>query len=220
MKQIALVLIGWVLSVATAFAQVEFGVRAGGAYSSLIQQLDKTYESGGRLGFSVAGLMQVPIYKGLSFVPEVGLIYQGGDYYTYPIGDEMGVHNFYKYYSLQVPLDLAYTFQVSDVRLIVFAGPTLDFSFAGKMKSKETGVETDIQFDKKEEPNLRTVDLGINVGLSVEYNRFFFSISNVAGVLDRRTVKRKDESLLFQNNVTFSIGYFFRRPSHNVSMVK
>lgn len=211
MRRTVIFALGLLASIVSVFAQVEFGVRLGGAYSSLVQRLDKTYESGGRIGFSVAGLMQLPIYKGLSFVPEVGLIYQGGDYYSYPTDEGMTIHNMYKYYSLQVPLDLAYTFNISDVRLSVFAGPTLDVSLAGKMKTEETGVESDIEFGKKEEPNLRTIDLGINVGLSVEYSRFFFSINNVAGVLDRRTVKRKDESMLFQNNVTFSVGYFFRK---------
>lgn len=211
MRRTVIFALGLLASIVSVFAQVEFGVRLGGAYSSLVQRLDKTYESGGRIGFSVAGLMQLPIYKGLSFVPEVGLIYQGGDYYSYPTDKGMTTHNMYKYYSLQVPLDLAYTFNISDVRLSVFAGPTLDVSLAGKMKTEETGVESDIEFGKKEEPNLRTIDLGINVGLSVEYSRFFFSINNVAGVLDRRTVKRKDESMLFQNNVTFSVGYFFRK---------
>lgn len=211
MRRTVIFALGLLASIVSAFAQVEFGVRLGGAYSSLVQRLDKTYESGGRIGFSVAGLMQLPIYKGLSFVPEVGLIYQDGDYYSYPTDEGMTIHNMYKYYSLQVPLDLAYTFNISDVRLSVFAGPTLDVSLAGKMKTEETGVESDIEFGKKEEPNLRTIDLGINVGLSVEYSRFFFSINNVAGVLDRRTVKRKDESMLFQNNVTFSVGYFFRK---------
>ena len=211
MRRTVIFALGLLASIVSVFAQVEFGVRLGGAYSSLVQRLDKTYESGGRIGFSVAGLMLLPIYKGLSFVPEVGLIYQGGDYYSYPTDEGMATHNMYKYYSLQVPLDLAYTFNISDVRLSVFAGPTLDVSLAGKMKTEETGVESDIEFGKKEEPNLRTIDLGINVGLSVEYSRFFFSINNVAGVLDRRTVKRKDESMLFQNNVTFSVGYFFRK---------
>lgn len=211
MRRTVIFALGLLASIVSVFAQVEFGVRLGGAYSSLVQRLDKTYESGGRIGFSVAGLMQLPIYKGLSFVPEVGLIYQGGDYYSYPTDEGMTTHNMYKYYSLQVPLDLAYTFNISDVRLSVFAGPTLDVSLAGKMKTEGTGVESDIEFGKKEEPNLRTIDLGINVGLSVEYSRFFFSINNVAGVLDRRTVKRKDESMLFQNNVTFSVGYFFRK---------
>lgn len=211
MRRTVIFALGLLASIVSVFAQVEFGVRLGGAYSSLVQRLDKTYESGGRIGFSVAGLMQLPIYKGLSFVPEVGLIYQDGDYYSYPTDEGMTTHNMYKYYSLQVPLDLAYTFNISDVRLSVFAGPTLDVSLAGKMKTEETGVESDIEFGKKEEPNLRTIDLGINVGLSVEYSRFFFSINNVAGVLDRRTVKRKDESMLFQNNVTFSVGYFFRK---------
>ena len=211
MKKLVVFILGLVLSIVSASAQVEFGVRFGGAYSSLIQRLDKSYESGGRFGFSLAGLMQLPIYKGLSFVPEVGLIYQGGDYYSYPAREGMTTHNLYKYYSLQVPFDLAYTFKISDVRLAVFAGPTLDISLTGKMKMEDTGIESDIEFGKKEEPNLRTLDLGVNVGLSVEYSRFFFSINNVAGVLDRRTVKRQDESTLFQNNVTFSVGYFFRK---------
>lgn len=211
MRRIVVLMSGLLLSIVSAFAQVEFGVRFGGAYSSLIQRLDKSYESGGRMGFSVAGLMQIPIYKGLSFVPEIGLIYQGGDYYSYPSTEGMTTHNMYKYYSLQLPFDLAYTFQISDIKLSVFAGPTLDVSLAGKMKMEDTGVESDIEFGKKEEPNLRTIDLGVNVGLSVEYSRFFFSINNVAGVLDRRTVKRENESTLFQNNVTFSVGYFFRK---------
>ena len=99
MRRTVIFALGLLASIVSVFAQVEFGVRLGGAYSSLVQRLDKTYESGGRIGFSVAGLMQLPIYKGLSFVPEVGLIYQGGDYYSYPTDEGMTTHNMYKYNS-------------------------------------------------------------------------------------------------------------------------
>ena len=79
------------------------------------------------------------------------------------------------------------------------------------MKTEETNVSTDIDFGSEKEPNLRTFDFGISAGMSVEYKRFFFTIQNLTGLLDRRTVKREGESTLFQNNVTFSIGYFFRK---------
>lgn len=211
MRIIGLLTVMMMLAVSSALAQVEFGVRAGGAYSSLIQRIDRDYDSGGRFGFSVAGLMEVPVYRGLSFRPEVGFVHQGGDYYSQysPVG--MEAHNKYAYYSIQIPLNLAYTFNLSDVRLAIFAGPTLDFSLFGKMKTQGTEVSSDIDFGSEKEPNLRTFDFGINVGMNVEYNRFFFAISNLTGLLDRRTVKREGETILFQNNVTFSLGYIFRK---------
>lgn len=46
-----------------AMAQVSFGVRAGGAYSSLIQKVEDTYEAGARFGFSIAGLADIPLSK-------------------------------------------------------------------------------------------------------------------------------------------------------------
>ena len=211
MKRLSLLIIGLVLAMVSAFAQAEFGVRVGGAYSSLIQHVDKKVESGGHFGFGVSGLMEVPVYKGLSFRPEVGFVNQGGSYYSQHLPEGMGAHNSYSYYSIQVPLNLVYTFYLSDVRLAIFLGPAFDFSLFGKMKTRGTDVSSDIDFGREEEPHLRTFDFGINLGMNVEYNRFVFAISNLTGLLDRRTVKREGESTLFQNNVTFSLGYIFRK---------
>lgn len=199
------------MATVSAFAQVEFGARVGGAYSSLIQHVDGQVESGGHFGYGVFGLMETPIYKGLSFRPEVGFVNQGGSYYSQHLPEGMGAHNSYSYYSIQVPLNLVYTFYLSDVRLAIFLGPAFDFSLFGKMKTRGTDVSTDIDFGREEEPHLRTFDFGINLGMNVEYNRFVFAISNLTGLLDRRTVKREGESTLFQNNVTFSLGYIFRK---------
>ena len=201
-----------ILSILPSYAQVEFGVRAGGAYSSLIQRVQDEYMSGGRFGWSIAGLMDVHLYKGLSFRPEVGFVNQGGSYYSQynnPLTSE--AHNKYSYYSIQVPLNLAYTFHITDIRLSVFAGPALDFFLFGKMRTHGTQPSTNIDFGSKEEPNLKSFDLGVNIGMSVEYSRFFFAINSVTGTLDRRSVKREGESNVFQNNVTFSLGYFFRK---------
>ena len=52
MRKIGLLLIA-VMMILPAMAQVSFGVRAGGAYSSLIQKVEDTYEAGARFGFSI-----------------------------------------------------------------------------------------------------------------------------------------------------------------------
>ena len=62
MRKIGLLLIA-VMMILPAMAQVSFGVRAGGAYSSLIQKVEDTYEAGARFGFSIAGLADIPLSK-------------------------------------------------------------------------------------------------------------------------------------------------------------
>lgn len=79
------------------------------------------------------------------------------------------------------------------------------------MRTHGTQASTNIDFGSKKEPNLKSFDLGVNVGMGVEYSRFFFAINSITGTLDRRAVKREGESNIFQNNVTFSLGYFFRK---------
>ena len=57
------------LMIMPAVGQVTFGVRAGGAYSSLVQKVEGTYNAGARFGFSLAGLADIHLYKGLSLLP-------------------------------------------------------------------------------------------------------------------------------------------------------
>ena len=146
--------------------------------------------------------------------PEVAFVHQGGNYLS-NIPDEEGTGRIYpktkcNYYSILVPVNLVYTFQFTDVYFSVMAGPAVDFSLFGKMKTKEN-VNTDIIFGQSGEADLKTFDLGVNLGLQVEYSNFFFSVSALCGTLDRRTSKHDGESSLYQNNVTFSLGYYFRK---------
>ncbi len=207
-----LILIGIALTlILPAQAQVEFGVRAGGAYSSLIQKVNDRSESGARFGFSVAGIMEVPLSanKKWALRPEVVLLNQGGYYYSNQDIYGMAQHNKCWYYSLQTPINVAYKMKFTDVYMSVFAGPTFDWSFYGKMKTRETNPE--LHFGISEEKDLKPCDFGINIGLAVEYNKFFFQLSALTGLIDRRATKREGETSVYQNNVTLSVGYFFRR---------
>ena len=192
-----------------AFGQVSFGVRVGGAYSALIQKVEGTNNAGARFGFSVAGLADIPLYKRLSLRPELAFVNQGGSFISnFQVEGARNSFNKCNYYSIQVPVNLAYTFVLDDVRLGVFLGPAFDFSLFGKMKTENQNV--DIHFGQTKEADLKTFDLGVNVGLRVDYRRYFFSVGALCGTLDRRSVEREGESALYQNNVTLSLGYMFR----------
>ena len=45
----------------------------------------------------------------------------------------------------------------------------------------------------------------------MEYNKFFFQLNALSGMIDRRATKREGETSVYQNNVTLSVGYFFRK---------
>ena len=213
MKKIGLVIILVMLMIVPATAQITWGVRGGLAYSSLVQKIDNNYQSGARFGFSVAGLAQIPLYKRLSLQPEVAFVHQGGNYLS-KISEGDGTDLAYpktkcNYYSILVPVNLVYTFQFTDVYFSVMAGPVVVFSRLEKRGHKNG--DSDIVFGKPGEADLKTFDLGENLGLQVKYSNFFFSVSALGGTLDRRTTKHDGESSLYQNNVTFSLGYYFRR---------
>lgn len=207
--------IGWIVLltlciVGPVAAQVTLGVKAGGAYSSMIQNVENTYRAGARFGFSVAGLADIPIYKRFSIRPELAFVNQGGSFLSnYEIEGAKNSFNKCNYYSIQIPVDLVYTFVFKDVRLGIFVGPALDFSLFGKMKTRDEHV--DIHFGETGKTDLKSFDLGVNVGLQVEYKNLFFSIGAFCGTLDRLSVRGEGESALYQNNVTFALGYLFRR---------
>ena len=195
------------LTALAAEAQVRFGVRAGGAYSSMIQKVEGSNRTGARFGFSVAGVTQVPLYKRLSLYSEVAFVNQGGNFLSnYYVDGARNLKNRCNYYSMQLPVNLMYALIVNDIQLSIFGGPTLDFSMFGKMKTEKEHV--DIHFGQKE-ADLKVFDLGVNLGLRVDYSNYFFAVNAFCGTLDMRGVKREGESSLYQNNVTLSLGYMF-----------
>jgi len=190
-------------------AQTVFGVRAGGIYSSMAQKVEGTYRSGARCGFSVAGLADIHVYKRWSFRPEVAFVNEGGSFLSdYAVEGARNLYNKCNYYSIQIPLDAAYNFVINNIHLGIYFGPSLNFSLFGRMNTENQHV--DINFGDTKSTDLKSFDLGVNLGVHVDYKQCFFAISNVFGTLDRRAMKGEGESSLYQNNVMFSLGYMFR----------
>lgn len=207
MKKIVFVLALFLL-ITPLSAQVTFGVKAGAGFSSLVQRRDGQLKSGGRFGYSVAGIADIRLYHRVSLRPELAFTSQGGSFYSHMEGDFPEDHNSH-YYSIQIPVNVMYTFTYEDVKFGVGGGPALDIPLWGY--AKVDGHHHGMSFGTKTTDNLKAIDLGVNVGINIEYHKFFFSVNSFSGVLNMSPLKKLGEPSLYQNNVTFSVGYMFRR---------
>lgn len=207
MHKLILTLALGILLVAPAVSQISYGVRAGISYSALIQNLENENKVGARAGFNIGGLVDIPFYRRFSFRPELSFVNQGGSFYSRIDGELSTIRNKYNYYSIQMPLNLAYNIPISGVRMSVLLGPAFDYSLFGTLTSE--GETTDLVFGKDQVSDLKKWDVGVNMGLAVKYEHVFFSINALCGALDRRAQKHEGESRLYQNNVTFSFGCLF-----------
>jgi hypothetical protein len=185
-----------------AGAQVAFGVRAGGTYASLTQIVEEKVTYGGQLGFSVAGLIDIPVAPKFSVRPELALVNLGGAYYVEYRDDKQPQFDVERrksnYYSLQIPVNFVYKIPVNDWQFCVYGGPSV--SVSTQVREKE--------FDG--ERKFRSFDCGAGAGFSVRLQHVFSSVYMHSGFIDRRIRKESHESQLYQNSVTLSLGYWFR----------
>jgi hypothetical protein len=181
-------------------AQVSFGVRGGVAYSSLTQIVEDRVRYGGKVGYSVAGIMDIPFSRKFALRPELSLVYQGGSYY--PGYVDVSPFNRTKdrlkcdYHSVQIPVNVMYKIALTDWMFGIYAGPSVTFS-------------TEVKEKRLSERKFRPFDIGMGSGLHVECKRVFFTIYAHSGFLDRLKYKQTSESEVYQNNVTCSFGYWF-----------
>jgi hypothetical protein len=203
--------IGWttglILLLSTpAFAKVYWGARAGVSHSSLVRKIDLESWSGSCIGYSAAVLADIPFYHRFSFRPEVALAYGGGSFLSEQVEGWFLLKHTLRIYSLQPSCNLAFSVPISGVRMAVYGGPALDFQLCRKISTEKLKEEFVIATEKE----IRPFDLGVNTGISVEYKGVFFSITALSGTLYRQMKKTEGESSVYQNNLTFSLGYFFR----------
>ncbi|MDR1645657.1 MAG: PorT family protein [Tannerellaceae bacterium] len=187
-------------------AKVYWGVRSGIAYSSLVQKIDLDYWSGACLGYSAGIMAEVPLSERFSLRPEVAFVYEGGSFLSEPLEGWFLLKHRLRNYSLQPSLNVAFRIPLSDVTMFVYAGPAFDYRLWDRISTRKMEDEPVFITEKKTRP----FDLVFNSGISVEYKSVFFSINAQSGHLYRQTRKTEGEPSVFQNNLTFSLGYFFR----------
>jgi hypothetical protein len=188
------------------FAKVYWGVRAGVARSSLVQKIDLDYWSGSCLGYSVAALADIPFYQRFSFRPEIALAYEGGSFHTELLEGMFLQKHGLRSYSLQPSFHVAFNIPISGVKMAIYTGPALDFRLSSKLSTRRLLEE----FPVAKKTKIKPFDIGVSAGISVEYKGVFFSIAALPGNIRLQTEKTEGESSVFQNNLTFSLGYIFR----------
>jgi hypothetical protein len=182
-----------------AKAEITFGIRAGINYTSMTQLIDGDVVYGGRAGFSAAGLMDIPLSRKFALRPELSFISQGGGYTLEYIKEPPWERYRRNYYSVQIPVNFTYKITKNDWQFGIYGGPSVSLS----TQVKET--------EGLEERKFRPLDIGVGAGFYVEYHKVFFTIYTHSGLLDRLEEKRPNESYIYQNNVMFSFGYWFRK---------
>ncbi|MDR2495592.1 MAG: PorT family protein [Tannerellaceae bacterium] len=189
----------------SASSKIYWGGKAGISRSSIVQKMDLDYRSGWSVGWNVAAMADIPVSERFSLRPELAMISQGGSF----LGGD-GVTYIWEHkveaYAFQPAFHVAYSFPILDVKMTVYAGPALTFQLYSKLYSNAL-VQDDVT--QSEQP-VRPFDLAGSGGISVEYGGVFFSITTVSGLLDRRRFSIEGEGPVLQNNLIFSLGYFFR----------
>lgn len=109
-----------------------------------------------------------------------------------------------KKFSLYVPVDFNYGFALnSDLKLFVYAGPTVDFGILYNTKNGDNKYN----FYNKDEGNLSRFDLLLGGGAWLTYkDQLRFKVGYKAGLLN---TNKTDNCSLKNNVLSVSVGYVF-----------
>jgi len=172
MKKLFLTVAAVAICTATLFAQISVGAKAGVNLANVNGDVDNTDM---KVGFHVGGYVNVAFSDALSLQPEL-LFNSVGYKYTVSNGfDEADVTSNLNYIS--IPVSLMYSFGPVNLH----AGPQLGFLMSAKTKSDFDGFD-----DQDLKDDLKSTDLGFNVGAGVKFGnlnvtaRYTIGLSNIA----------------------------------------
>lgn len=149
-------------------------------------------------GFTISLDDNINLAGNLNVAPGIGMDLSFGNYKPFLVEQKV------KKFGLYVPVDLNYGFALgSDLKLFVYAGPTLDFGIIYKGKVDDNTFD----YYKKEDGNLSRFDLLLGGGAWITYQDVLrFKVGYKAGMLNTC----KTDGSEFKNNVlSVSVGYVF-----------
>jgi len=193
--------------VATAHAQIRFGVKAGGNFSNLYVSGDRTGINNdqykGRLGYHFGGVMEYSISEMFAIQPELMYLNHGANLKknnSFEMDDAHVMLN-----TLQLPVNIKMKFALGNTRAFVFGGPYIAYNMYGKVKGKQDGKSVDEELFKKGS-DLKRWDYGVGIGAGIEVNKFVLTLGNQIGICD---INDASGSKMKAGNITLSVGYFF-----------
>ena len=184
-----------------AQAQVKFGPKVGLNLSTMTLKVSgigidpKTV-----VGFN-AGFVSEITLKG-NFVLQPGVMFsKKGSKYSVESYDLSIFPGFF-----EIPVNAMYKFDLSTVKLILFAGPYFAFGVGGTYKTPD-GSDA-INYGSGEDKDLKSFDLGANLGAGLEIKNFQISAQYGFGLTNLSPVETNDAEMKVRV-IGISLAYLF-----------
>jgi len=202
------ILIAIVLCLATTIsAQIRFGVKAGGNFSTLYVSGDRSginaEQYNGRFSYHFGAMMEYNFTDMFSIQPELMYLNHGAGLKkenSFSMKDGHITLN-----SLQLPVNAKVTFNLGNNRVFIYGGPYLSYHIYGKARGKIDGQSQDVELFSNG-TGIRRWDYGVGLGAGIEIKKFTISLGNQVGLAD---INKAKDSKMKTGNLTLSAGYFF-----------
>lgn len=170
MKKLALVFLAG-LSLATAKAQIQFGVKAGANFANLrVSPSQDGFSLSNKIDFNGGVLVNIPLVSKLSLQPEVVYSGQGSKF------SESGFDGKYNFAYVNIPVLVKYKIAAG-----FFAETGPQFGILASAKVKEGSTSTDVKSSVKSTDFAWALGVGynlpFNLGIDVRYN---LGLSNIS----------------------------------------
>jgi hypothetical protein len=188
-----------------AQAQVMFGPKAGMNLSTMtLKSSGISLDPKMVVGFHVGVISEIGLAENLKLQPGVLFTTKGSKYeltfldQTYEFSIVPG--------SIEVPVNVLYSFGTGTVKLNLFAGPYFALGITGK--SKSAGTTEDISFGSSADDDMKPFDFGLNIGAGVNINNILISAQYGIGLANLAPDTSNDTEM--KNKVIgISVGYLF-----------
>ncbi|MFT3845433.1 MAG: porin family protein [Lacibacter sp.] len=202
-KFTVLTFLSLMFAISNAKAQVSFGIKGGlNIGNMLLKSGGDKISTNSLMGVHFGLIGDYDISDNVSF--ETGLLFctTGAKSNSYSIDEKISLNY------LKVPINLKYAFSSeSNFKPYFFGGPYFAFGVGGKITSG--GLSEKISFGTSDNDDVKPVDIGLNIGGGICFNkRFFASVEYDLGLAN---LAISSDDKIQNRGFSISIGYRFVR---------
>ncbi len=211
--------------IGTAKAQLSYFGRAGMNLSSVTVLDEQGAEEKGfsnRIGFQIGGGVDYSLNDNMGV--EISALYaQRGTTYAISETDAgtgmvIDFDTKMTFHYIDIPINFRYSVEMGDGKLNILAGPKFGLGLSGKWtgtskvsflgQNMTSNIDEDLSFGSSDTNDLKTLDLGVGLGVGYEISNFHFVASYHYGFTNHDNSATGKESMK-QNMISFTVGYRF-----------
>jgi hypothetical protein len=158
MKKISLFTCCFIIISSVYSQKAKFGFTTGatfGTYKLKVEPVSVTSKS--KAGFTLGIISDIPIGHSASFMPAINFVQKGGMLKLEGTKDRLTT-NF-----LEVPLNFVFNAKLTNGKLFIGAGPSLNVGLSGKDKLEAQGYSENQKIKFGKDKDFKTFDAGLNV---------------------------------------------------------